>query len=294
MPGSIRRDIKISAVLPALNEAASVAGVVASIRDVLSGLVDEFEIIVVDDGSDDGTGRAAAEAGATVLRHAANKGYGRALMSGIEAAKHDWILTIDADESYPVSEAANLIGFAPDFDLIIGSRTGIHFWGSPFHALLRWLYLRMAGFVVGEPIPDANSGLRLFRRRLALGIGPVRCFGYSYSTTMTLSFMHERRSVQFVPISFQARRGKSKVKPVRDILRTLQLMIEIMIAYNPLKLFVALALLPALAGLAASAAFFSTLRPDWALCALLGWSAAGVCFISGCLLDSLRLWNYER
>ncbi|MDE1977292.1 MAG: glycosyltransferase family 2 protein, partial [Elusimicrobia bacterium] len=94
MPGSIRRDIKISAVLPALNEAASVAGVVASIRDVLSGLVDEFEIIVVDDGSDDGTGRAAAEAGATVLRHAANKGYGRALMSGIEAAKHDWILTI--------------------------------------------------------------------------------------------------------------------------------------------------------------------------------------------------------
>jgi len=86
MPSTRRRDIKISAVLPALNEAAAVAGVVASVREVLSGLVEEFEVIVVDDGSSDGTGEAARQAGATVLRHAANKGYGRALVSGIAAA----------------------------------------------------------------------------------------------------------------------------------------------------------------------------------------------------------------
>ncbi|HVA65307.1 MAG TPA: glycosyltransferase family 2 protein [Elusimicrobiota bacterium] len=294
MPSPRRRDIKVSAVLPALNEAAAVAGVVASVRDVLSALVEEFEVIVVDDGSSDGTGEAARQAGAIVLRHAANKGYGRALMSGIAAAKHDWILTIDADESYPVSEAAGLVKFAPDFDLIIGSRTGIHFWGSPFHALLRWLYLRMASFVVGEDIPDANSGLRLFRRQLAMGIGPVRCYGYSYSTTMTLSFLHEGRFVKFIPIKFQARKGKSKVKPIRDILRTLQLMLEIMIAYNPIKLFIALAALPALTGLAATIAFLATWRAGWALCALLGLGVAGLSFASGCLLDSLRLWNYER
>jgi len=152
----------------------------------------------------------------------------------------------------------------------------------------------MASFVVGEAIPDANSGLRLFRRDLAMGIGPVRCFGYSYSTTMTLSFLHEGRFVKFTPIRFEARKGKSKVKPMRDILRTLQLMIEIMIAYNPLKLFVALAAFPALAGLAAAIAFFATWHAGWALCALIGFGAAGLGFAAGCLLDSFRLWNYER
>ncbi|MHB2026859.1 MAG: glycosyltransferase family 2 protein [Elusimicrobiota bacterium] len=291
MSQASRPELKISAVLPAFNEESAVAEMVGGVSRMLADLAGEFEIIVVDDGSLDKTREAARAAGATVIRHCANKGYGRALMTGIEAAKHEWILTMDADDSYPVSEAAKLAEFIPDFDLVIGARGGFYFWGSPFHALLRWLYLRLASFVVGENLPDANSGLRLVRRSLTMGIGPVRCYGYSYSTTMTLSFLQEGRFVKFVPIRFQARKGKSKVKPVRDILRTLQLMTEVMIAYNPLKLFVALAIFPGTAFLAFLAAYFYTARAAWILCALVCLGMAALSFATGCFLDALRLWN---
>lgn len=282
--------LAVSVVIPAYNESAAIGPVIEGLREALRGKVSELEILVVDDGSLDGTGQAALSARATVVRHPVNRGYGQSLETGLAAAKHDWVLMIDADGSYPVDEAPKLLEFAPAFDLIIGTRTGVHFWGSKMQAFLRWVYLRIASFIVGESIPDANSGLRLVRRALASqSKGPVRCLGFSHSTTMTLSFLQDGRFVKFLPIAFQPRVGKSKVRPVRDILRTLQLMLMVMIAYNPTKLFVALAAVPAAA----------------ALLLLLGWLCAGgdarlvassvlalaavVCFTAGCLLEAMRM-----
>ncbi len=271
--------ISISAVIPAYNEEHAVAGVVEELKNLLTANGFIFEIIVVDDGSDDSTTATAQSAGAKVLCHPINRGYGRALLSGIEKARYEWILMIDADGSYPVKEMEKLLPFAPDFDMIVGARQGTSFWGSWIKAVMRFIYLSIARFVAGEPIPDANSGLRLLRKSALQTSMPILCYGYSFTTTMTLSFLKSGKFVKFIPIEFTERIGKSKIKPVRDILRTLQIMTQVMIYYNPLKFAVTLAIIPLALGLFKIFSFYAAI------------SLFVLIFLAGCLMESIKLYS---
>lgn len=287
--------LTVSVVVPAYNEAEAIGLVVADLHAELKKKGVEFEIIVVDDGSSDGTAKAVKAEHARVISHPTNGGYGKSLLTGIEAAKHEWVLMIDADGSYPPSEIVRLFEFAPAFDLVIGAREGAHFWGTPTKAFLRWMYLRLASFVVGARVPDANSGLRLVRKSLVDRQGLVRCLGYSFTTTMTLSFLMQGRFVKYLPIEFRARTGgHSKVKPFRDILRTLQLMTQVMIIYNPLKLFVTLALLMILKAAVLAFVALNTGSPILLLCAAVSSACAFLSFAFGCLLDSMRMHGQWR
>ena len=280
----------LSAVVPAYNEENGIADVVAGLRRVLEARGLAHEIIVVDDGSTDGTARRAREAGARVISHPVNRGYGRSLVTGFVAAQHPWVLMIDGDGSYPPQEAELLLAAADGFDMVVGVRGGRYFWGSPLQAILRWIYLTLAGFVVGETSPYANSGLRLFRKEAFTGAMPFLCLGYSFSTTMTLSFLQSGRFVRWEPISFVARTGRSKVKPLRDILRTLQIMTQVLVYYNPLKLCVSLAAGTLAGGTAAAAALAGCGRPAsaWVLAGMAACTAVLV-FVAGCAIDGLRL-----
>lgn len=280
-----KRDI--TAVIPAYNEEGAIIPTVEGVRRALQEGGHGFEIIVVDDGSSDATADAAERAGAKVIRHPANRGYGRSLLSGIEAAANDCILIIDADGSYPPSEIAKLLPHAHSFDMVVGARQGRLFWGSYIKAAMRWTYLRIARFVAGEPIPDANSGLRLFRKGAVKDM-PVICYGYSFTTTMTLSFLSAGLFVKFVPIEFAERVGHSKVKPVRDILRTLQIMTQVMVHYNPLKFAAAMTLIPGIPALAAGALFLTSGSGRDLIAAIALAGLAIVVFMGGCVLQSLK------
>ena len=287
--------LAVSVVVPAYNEAEAIGPVMADLHAALKNRGLEFEILVVDDGSSDGTSKAVNPAHARMISHPTNGGYGRALLTGIEAAKHDWVLMIDADGSYPPSEILKLLDFAPAFDLVIGAREGTHFWGTPTKAFLRWVYLRLASFVVGTRVPDANSGLRLVRKSLVDRQALVRCLGYSFTTTMTLSFLMQGRFVKYLPIEFRARTGgHSKVKPFRDILRTLQLMTQVMIIYNPLKLFVTLTVLIAVKALVLLALALAWSAPVLLICSSIASACALLAFTAGCVLDSMRMHGQWR
>ena len=287
--------LAVSVVVPAYNEAEAIGRVVADLRAELDRRKVESEILVVDDGSTDGTAKAVDPAHARVISHPANRGYGRSLMTGIEAAKHEWVLMIDADGSYPPAEALKLLEHAPAFDLVIGTRAGAHYWGSFTKTLLRWTYLRLASFLVGQRVPDANSGLRLVRKSFVDGHDLVRCLGYSFTTTMTLSFMVQGRLVKWAPIEFGARAGgKSHVKPVRDMLRTLQLMTEVIVIYNPLKLFATIAGWIGVLGLLLVWAWLSTGAAAYLLSAMLAGLGSLFAFATGCVLDSIRMHGQQR
>lgn len=285
----------VSVVLPAFNEEGAVGDVVSGLAAALkaAGLA-AWEILVVDDGSKDRTAEAAEKAGARVVRHPVNMGYGRSLLSGAEAAAHPWLLFLDADGSYRPDEAVGLLAHAAGCDMVVGARQGSLFWGSPTKAVLRFIQLKLSAFVAGTPIPDTNSGVRLVRKAALERHLPVRCYGYSLSTTMTLSFIQQALFVKFVPVSYDPRRGSSKVKLLRDTLRTLQLMLSIILYFNPTKFAVVLAAVPG-----AFALLFTAWVPYGGggiglLCAVLCALAALACFLVGCVLDAHRLHGLAR
>lgn len=288
------KKISLSVVVPAFNEEEGIEEVVKDLKETLQAegfeLGKDSEILVVDDGSKDRTAELAEKAGARVERHPCNLGYGKALLTGFDKSRYDWVLTIDGDGSYPTKEIAKLLPYAPDFDMVVGARQGSFFWGSPMKAVLRLVYLRLSSFVAGIDIPDANSGIRLVRKIAEQTHMPVPCYGFSFSTTITLSFVQQALPVKFVPVEYLARKGRSKVHIIRDMLRTLQLMLEIIIYFNPIKFCVVLSSIPLALGavFAGRLIAFGCSYGDFALLGLCLLGAL-ITFLCGCVLDSIRL-----
>ncbi len=256
----------LSVVIPAFNEAGAIRAVVEDARQTLKSLGLEHEVIVVDDGSADGTAAEAAAAGARVLAHPANAGYGAAILTGVAQARFDLVAILDADGSYPPAELAKLLPHAAHFDMVIGQRTGQAYRGGPFKRRGRWAFSWMARFVTGQLIPDVNSGMRLFHKPVLQDAGHIVCRGFSLSTTLTLSALTAGRFVKHVPIEYRPRVGRSHVRYLRDTLRAAQILVEAAVYHNPTKTAVTLACPPAAAGLvlvaaaapARSALLFST------------------------------------
>jgi glycosyltransferase involved in cell wall biosynthesis len=237
----------VTMVIPARDEERGIAVTLDALRAVEPRLGMPLEILVVDDGSTDATRAIAEKAGARVLSHPHSGGYGRSLKTGIENARHELIAIADADGTYPIEELPVLLGQAARFDMVVGARTGPHYRQvllSPAHAA----FLLLTNFVTGTWIPDPNSGLRVFRRSQVLPLLDRLPNGFSFTTTITLVLTLEGKFVHFHPIAYRARIGPSKVRYVRDAVRAAQGMLEVILRHNPLKAFLALALVPFVAG----------------------------------------------
>jgi glycosyltransferase involved in cell wall biosynthesis len=243
---AFKKDVSI--VIPAYNEEKAIVQVVSDIKAAMSRLDWIYEIIVVDDCSKDATAVNAESTGVKVISHPTNVGYGGALRTGIDASTYSWIATIDADCSYPAIELLKLFPHAERHDMVIGARQGKNYWGTILKHPARLVFLALAQFVVGYKIPDVNSGLRIFRKAVVVEMLPRLSRGFSFSTTITLSFLTSYRFVRFEPIDYLSRVGSSKVRYFRDTLRTLQLMFETIVYYNPVKAGVVLMLFPFVAG----------------------------------------------
>jgi polyisoprenyl-phosphate glycosyltransferase len=235
----------ISIVIPAFNEARGVGTTVANISATLIvANLAPFEIIVVDDGSTDDTGKVASDAGARVLRHPHNVGYGRSLKKGIEAATYDMIAICDADGTYPAAAIPELVRLYNDgFDMVVGQRQGAQYRQSALKMPLRAVLRFLVEWTAGRRIPDINSGLRVFSRDAAMKYFPHLCDTFSFTTSMTLAYMMTKRFVTYYKIDYFERTGSSKVRLFKDSLRTLQYIVEAVVYYNPLKIFLLLSLI---------------------------------------------------
>ena len=233
----------ISVVIAAYNESEGIGATSRQIHKVCTDAgISGFEIIVVDDGSTDDTGDRARESGATVLRNPHNLGYGYSVKRGILASRHDTIVITDADMTYPVDEIPALLAeYRKGFDMVVGQRSGAHYRGSALKAPLRWVLKFLVEYAAGRRIPDINSGFRVFNRNTAATFFAHVCDTFSFTTSLTLAYMMNGKFVGYVPISYHERAGHSKVRLLRDSLRTLQYIVEAVIYFNPLKAFLLLA-----------------------------------------------------
>lgn len=240
----------LSVVIPAYNEERGLGPVLEQIGAVLAGAAFPWEILVVDDGSTDGTAAAAAgRAGVRVVAHRANRGYGAAVKTGIRQARHEVVCITDADGTYPAEWipklAARVLG--GEADMAVGSRTGKKVAIPLVRRPAKWFIGKLANLVAGEPIPDINSGLRAFRRSLALRFFNLLPDGFSLTTTITLAMTTNGYAIEYEPIDYHPRVGRSKIRPVRDTLAFLQLILRTALYFAPLRIFLPLAALMLLA-----------------------------------------------
>ena len=231
----------LSLIIPAFNEQASIGKVIADARDVLTRHGYPHEIIVVVDGATDATAEVAATAGAKIVRHSLNFGYGRSLKSGILAADNNLVAISDADSTYPIERLPDLIAAASAVDMAIGARTGSFYHGSIWKRAGRIVFRLLSEFTAGQKIPDINSGMRVFRRSQIIPFFPIISAGFSFTTTSTLAYLLNDLSIKYIPIEYNARTGRSKVRHFRDSLRALQIILEAILRCNPIKAFILLA-----------------------------------------------------
>jgi glycosyltransferase involved in cell wall biosynthesis len=220
----------VSVVIPAYNEEAGIAPVVAALAALGFG-----EVLVVDDGSTDATAARAAAAGARVIRHPYNKGNGAAVKTGIREARGDTVLLLDADGQHDPAEALSLVEPIGTYDMVIGARSARD--QAATRALGNAVFNALASWLSGTRVPDLTSGFRAARRELLLEILPLLPNGFSYPTTSCLAFLKAGHNVAFVPVRARPRVGTSKIRPLRDGVRFLLIILRIVTLYSPLKVF---------------------------------------------------------
>jgi glycosyltransferase involved in cell wall biosynthesis len=228
---------RVSVVVPAYNEAASIGTLVSQLR----GTASWREIIVVDDGSGDETGRRAAEAGAKVVRHPYNKGNGASVKTGIRNASGEFVLILDADGQHRPADAARLIAKLADYELVVGARS---------HATQANMARRIgnsalngiASYLTGRPIPDLTSGFRAARREHLLEFLHLLPNGFSTPTTTTLAFIKAGYSVWFEPIEAASRTGRSNIRFGPDGLQFFVILLKVITIFSPMRVFLPLSL----------------------------------------------------
>ena len=227
----------VSVIIPAFNESHSIAEVVG----ILRAAAPWREIIVVDDGSSDGTGDVAAAAGATVVRHAYNIGNGAAVKNGIRRAAGEYVLIVDADGQHPPEDALRLVAKLGEYDLVIGARSG-DTQATPARRAGNGALNRLASYLTGREIPDLTSGFRGARASGLREFLHLLPNGFSTPTTTTLAFLKGGYTVAFEPIQARQRTGQSKIHLARDGAKFLMIIFKMVTLFSPLRIFLPISL----------------------------------------------------
>ncbi|MEO8677560.1 MAG: glycosyltransferase family 2 protein [Vicinamibacterales bacterium] len=222
----------VTIVIPAFNESGSIGAVVTSLRSAAPWQ----EILVVDDGSSDGTGAEAVAAGARVIVHPYNKGNGAAVKTAVRAAAGEWILIVDADGQHRPDDATRLISRLGEYDLVIGARSAAT-QATLARRLGNGVLNGLAGYLTGRPIPDLTSGFRAARRSCLLEFIHLLPNGFSTPTTTTLAFIKAGYNVAFEPIGALRRVGTSKIRLARDGAKFLLILLRVVTIFSPMRIF---------------------------------------------------------
>ncbi|MDQ3351573.1 MAG: glycosyltransferase family 2 protein [Actinomycetota bacterium] len=234
----------VSVVLPIYNERGHLRAEIDRIVTAFEQSDYSFEIVVVDDGSDDGSQHdLPLIEGIRLIRHATNRGSGAARRTGTTAARGRIVVWTDVDMTYPNDEIPELVKSLDGYDHIVGARRTEEGTHRFFRVPAKWFIRKFASYLTETDIKDLNSGLRAFRRDVAMQYVHHLPKGFSCVTTLTMSFLSNGYSVHYVPIDYFPRAGTSKFHWWRDTKRYLLQVVRMALSYNPLKVFLPIGLL---------------------------------------------------
>ncbi|SFB60103.1 glycosyltransferase family 2 protein [Algoriphagus aquimarinus] len=228
---------KISIVIPCYNESLEILNdTISVIHKSLEVKGVEFEIIVVNDGSLEVIQESDLKTPANLVTHQKNKGYGASLKTGIKNAKYDWIGITDADGTYPNNLFGELIDRSEGMDMVIGARKWADI--SWTRKIPKKVLTSFASFLTGQNIPDLNSGMRIFKKELAVQFWNLLPKGFSFTSTITIGALTNDNEVSFYEINYYKRIGKSSISPFQDTIVFFTLVTRLALYFNPKKVFV--------------------------------------------------------
>jgi len=228
--------VEVSVVIPCLNEAENIEETVRLSQAALDSAGIVGEVVVADNGSEDGSAELATAAGARVV-HESRRGYGSAYLAGFGAARGEYIVMLDADMTYPFDEIPRFVQELRDGgQLVMGDRMdniepGAMHWvnryiGNPILSGTLNLFFRTG-------IRDAHCGMRGLRRDI-LPTLDLRTTGMEFASEMVIRAAKERLEIREFPISYAPRMGESKLSRVRDGWRHLRFLL----VHSPTHLFI--------------------------------------------------------
>ena len=296
LPPTGATDLDVSVVLPVYNEVGHLAQEVKRIRAALEASGRTFEVIVVDDGSTDGSGEALESLeGIRLLRFRTNRGAGAARKAGTSAARGRVVVWTDCDLTYPNDDIPRLVDTLDEgWDQVVGARTSEKGTARALRVPTKWMIRRLASYLTDTKIPDLNSGLRAFRRDVGSQFLHLIPAGFSCVTTITLAFLANGYSVQFVPIDYFPRAGRSKFHWWTDTRRYLLQVVRMVLMFNPLRVFGPIGVTLLLVGAGKVVYDILTKHGRIATNTIVVLFAAGVVIMVGLLADLLVQLNRPR
>lgn len=250
-------ELDVTVVLPVYNEAGHVVAEIDRISAALDASPYSYEIVVVDDGSTDGSvEQLAGIEHIRLIRFSTNRGSGSARRAGTKAARGRVVVWTDADMSYPNERIPELVKELEGHDQVVGARTSEQGTQKLFRVPTKWFIRKLASYLTETKIPDLNSGLRAFRADVARQYLHLLPAGFSCVTTITMAFLANGYSVKYVPIDYAPRAGRSKFHWWRDTRRYFTQVVRLTLSYDPLRIF-----LPA--GLGLGFVGIAKLAYDW-------------------------------
>lgn len=231
-------DVDVSIVLPVYNEKGHLRAEIDRIRAAMDASEFSYELVVVDDGSNDGSGEALREIeGIRLIQFLTNRGSGSARKFGTRASRGRIVVWTDVDMSYPNDLIPELVREMEGYDQVVGARTTEEGTHKAFRVPAKWFIRKLASYLVQTPIPDLNSGMRAFRRDVALQYVSQLPPGFSCVTTITMTFLAHGYTVKYWPITYSERAGKSKFHWWSDTRRYLLQVIRMTLSFDPFRVF---------------------------------------------------------
>jgi glycosyltransferase involved in cell wall biosynthesis len=280
---------QVSIVIPVFNEAANLRKLIEKITALN---LSSSEIIVVDDGSTDGSADVAMRAGANVIRHPYNIGNGAAVKSGIRAARGKLIVLMDGDGQHQAEDIPKLIAESKEYHMVVGARAK----GSKlrFHRYAANLvYNLFASYVTRFKVKDLTSGFRVLSQADALRFIDLLPNTFSYPTTLTLAFLRSGLSVKYVPIRTLYRSGQSKISLVSDGFRFLLIIAKIATLFAPFRVFLPVSIVFFLGGMTNYIYTFVTQHRFTNMSVFL-LTAAVIVFMLGLISEQIALLRMEQ
>jgi len=229
--------MSLSVVIPAFNEEGAVRETIDDVRKNLDPLSIPYEIIVIDDGSEDNTLEIARQTGVIVDTNQVNTGYGASLKRGIKHAQYEYVAILDADGTYPARYLPSMLAMCRTQDMVVGDR-GAAMKNVPWiRKPAKFILNNFASFLAERKLNDLNSGLRVFRKSELIPFIPLLPQKFSFTTTITLCMACNGKRMIYTPIEYGKRVGKSKIRPV-DFINFLILVLRMTTLFNPLRVFI--------------------------------------------------------